>query len=157
MLGRLIDRHAAALELYAAQLCDCPEDAVQEALVELAAREAAPANVVAWLYRAVRSRAMNASRAAGRRKRREAEAAAARPRAIVGPEVAGLDAEAVTAALADLPGEHREVIVAHVWGGLTFQDIGRLIGVSDSTAHRRYQAALAALREKLRIPCPKKS
>ena len=36
LIGRLLDRHGAALELYARQLCQCPDDCVQEALVELA-------------------------------------------------------------------------------------------------------------------------
>jgi hypothetical protein len=35
LLGRLFDRHAAALELYARQWCDAAEDVVQEALIEL--------------------------------------------------------------------------------------------------------------------------
>jgi hypothetical protein len=34
-LGRLFDRHAAVLELYARSWCECPEDVVQEAFVEL--------------------------------------------------------------------------------------------------------------------------
>ena len=157
LLGRLIDRHAAALELYAGGLCDCPEDVLQGALVELAGRPEAPDNAVAWLYRAVRHRAINAQRAARRRRRHEAEAARRSPPAVVGPPTGGLDAGSVTAALEGLSSDQREVIVAHVWGELTFQEIGRLIGTSDSTAHRRYQSALAAMRQKLRMPCPKKS
>jgi RNA polymerase sigma-70 factor (ECF subfamily) len=38
---------------------------------------------------------------------------------------------------------------------LTFEQIGELTGVSSSTAHRRYLAGLSALRERLRVPCPK--
>ena len=59
--------------------------------------------------------------------------------------------------LEELPAEQREVVVAHVWGGLAFRQIGDLTGTSDSTAHRRYQAALAAIRKRLRVPCPKKN
>ncbi len=157
LLGRLIDRHAAPLELYAGQWCDCPEDVVQDALVELAARREAPEHVVAWLYTAVRHRAMNAQRAGSRRKRHESEAASRRPDALVPLTADALDTEAVTAALEDLPAEQREVVVAHVWGGLTFQQIGRLSATSDSTAHRRYQAALSAIRKRLGVSCPKKS
>ena len=37
-----------------------------------------------------------------------------------------------------------------------FKQIGQLVGVSDSAAHRRYEAALLALRQKLRVSCLKK-
>lgn len=155
LLGRLIDRHAAALELYASQLCACPEDVVQDALVQLARRREAPDQPLGWLYRAVRHGAINAERSRKRRKRHEAEAAFRRPDAIVALGPDSPDTQSVAAALESLSGEQREVVVAHVWGGLTFQQIGHLIGTSDSTAHRRYQAALAAIRKTLRIPCPK--
>ena len=39
---------------------------------------------------------------------------------------AGLDAQAATEALAALPLDQREVIVAHLWGGLTFEQIAEL-------------------------------
>ena len=59
-LRRLIDRLAAALELYARQWCDEPEDVVQEAFVKLAEQPATPLNPAAWLFRTVRNRAINA-------------------------------------------------------------------------------------------------
>jgi len=153
LLGRLIDQHAAALELYAAQLCDCPEDVLQQALIDLARRKQAPDQVLAWLYRAVRHRALNARRSSRRRKRHEQEAAKRRSATVIGEPVGDLDAELVTAALEALPQAQREIVVAHLWGGLTFQQIGRLTGTSDSTAHRRYQQALSAIRERLRRSC----
>jgi RNA polymerase sigma-70 factor (ECF subfamily) len=67
-----------------------------------------------------------------------------------------LDAAAAVVILEELPQLEREVVVARIWGGLTFQQIGELIGATDSTAHRRYESALAALRQKLRISCQKK-
>ena len=51
LLARLLDQHGAALELYARQLCDCPDDCVQEALVELARQPSVPDEVLPWLYR----------------------------------------------------------------------------------------------------------
>jgi RNA polymerase sigma-70 factor (ECF subfamily) len=56
-----------------------------------------------------------------------------------------------TVALQGLPAEQREVIVAHLWGGLTFEQIAGLVGASSSTAHRWYLAGLAALRDRLRV------
>jgi RNA polymerase sigma-70 factor, ECF subfamily len=49
-------------------------------------------------------------------------------------------------ALADLPDDQREVIVLHIWGELTFSEIGDLLSVSSNTAASRYRYALAKLR-----------
>jgi RNA polymerase sigma-70 factor (ECF subfamily) len=152
-LGWLLDRYAAGLTLYARQLCDCADDVVQEALIALAAEPHRPDDLLAWLYRVVRNKALSAARAATRRRRREQAAAAARPDWFTPAPDDRLDAAAVAAALASLPGEQREVVVARLWGGLTFQQIAGLLGVSDSAAHRRYQTALETLRERLGTPC----
>ena len=156
-LGRLIDEHAGALMLYARQCCSCPDDVVQEAFVRLASQPSFPDNVVPWLYRVVRNAAISAARSAKRRQRHESMAAARRPSWFLPYEGAPLDADAATTALEALPLESRETVVAHLWGGLTFEQIGELTGVSSSTAHRRYLQALETLRERLRVPCPKTS
>jgi RNA polymerase sigma-70 factor (ECF subfamily) len=153
VLGQLFDRHAAALELYARQWCDSPEDAVQEALIQLAAEPGMPRDVLAWLYRVVRNRALNAARSARRRRHHETQVGSAE---VFTPSPGdAVDARVAAEALDELPGEEREVVVAHLWGGLTFQEIGHLTGTSDTTAHRRFVAALTALRERLRLPCRK--
>ena len=68
---RLWDEHSAALVLYARQWCDTPEDVVQEAFLLLARGTAAPENLVGWMYRVVRNRAINAARSCRRQSRRE--------------------------------------------------------------------------------------
>src|SRR5437016_6099786 len=148
LIGRLIDTRAAALVLYARQWCAAPEDVVQEAFVKLAGQRQAPDRVVPWLYRVVRNGALSAARAARRRRRYETDAAAQAAAWFVPAPAARLDAEAAAAALQALPPDQRETVVAHLWGGLTFEQIGELTGVSSSTAHRRYLTALAALRER---------
>ncbi len=153
VLAQLVDEHAAALVLYARQWCDAPEDVVQEAFVKLAGQRQAPDRVVPWLYRVVRNSALSAARAARRRRRYETLAAARTPAWFVPSAGARLDIETATAALQALPPDQREIVVAHLWGGLTFEQIGELTGSSSSTAHRRYLSALAALREKLEMPC----
>ncbi len=154
-LGCLFDRHAAALELYARQLCDCAEDVVQEALMELSVQISVPDDVVAWLYRVVRNKAISASRSTRRRKRHETEAAGCRSAWFERSAEDRIDADAATTAIELLPNEYREVVVARIWGGLSFQQIGQLVGISDSAAHRRYEAGLLVLRKKLRASCPK--
>lgn len=151
-LARLIDDHAAALVLYARQWARAPEDVVQEAFVRLAALATAPDCPAAWLYRAVRNGAISQARAEARRHRHE-HAAAGRAWFVPG-EPPGLDGQAAAVALAALPNDLREPVVAHLWGGRTFAEIGELMGTSASTAHRRYLEGLAALREKLGVPCP---
>jgi RNA polymerase sigma-70 factor (ECF subfamily) len=153
-LSQLVDDHAAALVLYARQWCAAAEDVVQEAFVKLAAQRNPPHHLAGWLYRVVRNGALAAARAERRRRHHECEAALRMQSWFTPSEAARLDAETATAALQTLPIELRETLVAHLWGGLTFEQIGELTGVSSSTAHRRYLAGLSVLRERLRVPCP---
>ncbi|HEX5470350.1 MAG TPA: sigma factor, partial [Lacipirellulaceae bacterium] len=74
LLGRLLDEHGPALALYASQWTDAADDCVQEALVELTRQRQSPQHVVAWLYRVVKYRALNAARGDRRRRERELQA-----------------------------------------------------------------------------------
>ncbi len=154
-LARLADRHAAALVLYARQWCAAPEDVVQEAFLKLVGQRKPPDNPVPWLYRVVRNAAVSAARSERRRRRHETTAAARKPEWFTPGDFAGIEPGAAADALRGLPLGQREVIVAHLWGGLTFEQIGELTGTSSSTAHRGYVAGLSSLRERLGVPCPK--
>jgi len=156
LLSRLLDEHAAALVLYAQQWCRGPEDVVQEALLELVRQPTVPENVVGWLYRVVRNRAISASRSETRRSRRELAAAEARGPWFAASEGDRLDVAAATAALEQLPIEQRETIVARLWGGLSLAEVAELTGTSTATAWRRYESGLAALRERLGVTCAQK-
>ena len=151
-LGKLIDAHAPALLLYARQVCSIAEDVVQEAFLKLVGQRDTPREIVPWLYRVVRNAALDAKKAQRRRVQREQIVSRAIPW-FREPEIDGLDAKTATTALEELPIEQREVIVSHLWGGLSFDQIGLLLGSAASTAFRRYQAGLNALREKLGISC----
>ena len=157
LLGQILDEHAAALELYARQWCDVPQDVVQESLLQLARQKQTPRPVLPWLYRVVRNRAISAGRSARRRKHHESQAAARVQPWLVPSPGTRHDAQVLSAALAQLPLEQREPIVAHLWGGLSFAEIGELAGTSASTAHRRYEAGLAAIRERTGTQCPQKT
>jgi RNA polymerase sigma-70 factor (ECF subfamily) len=154
LLGRLLDKHSPALVLFARQWCAAPEDVVQEAFLKLARQKTELANPVSWLFRVVRNGALSAARSDRRRRRHEATAAGRAAPWLEPREPSELDAGTATAAMQTLPLDQREVIVAHLWGGLTFEEVGELAGCSSSTAHRRYLAGLAALREMLGEPCP---
>jgi RNA polymerase sigma-70 factor (ECF subfamily) len=150
LLGRLFEEHATALVLYARQWSGRPEDLVQDAFVALARQRRLPERVVPWLYRVVRNGAITAARGDRRRQRREA--LASDPEAWFAATDERVDAADATRLLAELDLEAREVIVARLWGGLTFEEIARLQGCSLTTAHRRYQAGLARLEERLECP-----
>jgi RNA polymerase sigma-70 factor (ECF subfamily) len=154
ILGRLLDEHASALMLFARRWCSTPDDVVQDAFLQLSRQPECPRDAVAWLYRVVRNGAISASRGEMRRRRHEAAAAAETSNwfAEVPIEMA-IDAQTAAAALHQLPPEEFEVIVAHVWGGLTFIQIAALVSSTPSTVHRRYQAGLLALRNLLGEPC----
>ena len=147
-LAQLIDEHAAALELYAAQWADSPADVVQEAFLRLVRQAEPPGRPVAWLYRVVRNLSISAVRSSERRRRHESQARTGEAW-FSATEGSRLDAQEATEALQSLPEEQREVIVARIWGRLSFEQIAELTETSSSTAHRRYEAGLAALRERL--------
>ena len=150
-LGRLYRQHAPALRLYARQWPCGAEDLVQDAFVRLAQQSPAPDRVLPWLYRVVRNAALAEARGRARRRRREDRASASEVWFAAADD--HLDGGEATRRLADLPLKQREVVVARIWGGLTFEEVSRLVGCSLPTAHRRYQAGLAALRERLEGPC----
>lgn len=153
-LKRLLDEHGGSLVLYARQWSASPEDVVQDTLLGLIRQKPPPENLVGWLYRAVRNRAISSSRRLGRRSRHEAVASHRGEPWFRPTEGQRLDAAAATEALGRLPIPEREVVIARLWGGLTFNEIAALVGTSPSTAARRYQAGLIHLRERLGIECP---
>lgn len=146
-LTRLLDEHGPALVLYARQWSCWPEDVVQEALIQLLRQKQPPADPVAWLFRVVRNGAISQARQQSRRQRREAANAESREPWFYDSPDGGLAAEEATEALGSLTPEERETVVARLWGGLSFEQVGQLTGVSTSTAHRRYEAGLTTLRK----------
>ena len=152
-LGRLFDAIAPALVLYARQWSDRQgaEDAVQEAFLSLARQAEPPEHPSAWLYQVVRNGLISSARSRKRSKDREVRSS--RTEAWFSAVDDRIDAQQVAQSLAKLEPECREVIVARIWGGLTFDQIARLQGCSLTTAHRRYQAGLSQLHERLERPC----
>lgn len=144
--------HAAALVLYARQWCCSPDDALQEAMLALAKCQPIPDDPVAWLYTTTKRRAMNIARGELRRQHHQTRAVEEQAQwfALAEHGIESNQAESladnVVAGLKDLAEDERELVVARVWGNLSFEQLGQLLGCSASSAHRRYQAALAKLR-----------
>jgi len=148
-LKRLYDRHAPALRLYARTWCRSPDDALQEAMIELANQSEMPSEPVAWLYQAVRFRAMNLHRSERRRQEREQVVADQKQPFFVEDPTSDLDVAGLEAALQRLTDLNREIVVARIWGELSFQQIADLTNLSSSSVHRHYRDSLEELKHYL--------
>lgn len=145
-LAQLFHRHAAALVLYARQWCDCAEDVVQETFLKLSEQQPTPDPARPWLFRVARNAAISASRRSFRRRHRETAASASLWFDAVDER---LEIEEATQALQSLDAMYREVVVARIWGELTFEELAALQNCSVATAHRRYVEALRQLQKRL--------
>lgn len=150
-LAELIDRHAGALRLWIRSRCASAEDVVQEAFCRLAQQEPVPDKPAAWLYRVCRNLGDKERRTADRRRRREGEWVLSKEGATTSADP--LELEETMAAVERLDNDLREVLVARLWGQLTFEEIASLCGISTATAFRRYEAALKTLMETLEPKC----
>ena len=153
-IADLWNQHAAALQLLARARCNVAEDCVQEAFARLATEEPAPEDAVAWLARVVRNEAISQFRKDQRRRRREDVFVHERSPWLQPPDSLKDDviaADEIQQGLLRLDAESREIIIAHLWTGLSFRQIAEAFGISSSAVHRHYQAALSQLRDQLGV------
>lgn len=151
-LSRLWRRHVDRLLIVARGVGEPAEDAVQEAFLQLARQSTLPDDPLAWLVRVTRNQLLQWQRSGTRRTAREK--CAAEPAGTTAPWLESpqddiedrLDAALVTERLQQLPADVREVMVMHLWGELTFQQIAPIVGRSRSTVHRQYLQGLSQLR-----------
>ena len=153
-VAQLLDRYSAALVLYARQICSDPEDAVQCAFVKLIQQRSFPKDTAAWLYRVVRNEALMQSRGERRRRSREQVFAELRGSWFNADVPGRLSGATATEALDRLSQLQREIVVARIWGELTFREIAQLLAASQSSVHREYQQAIVLLHTELNEPCP---
>jgi RNA polymerase sigma-70 factor (ECF subfamily) len=148
-----LDRHGPALVLFARQWSATradAEDAVQNGFLRFWKSRNTAREPVPYLYACVRTAAMDLGRGERRRDRYEN---AIEP----GGDVSAFEfpverrerEAAIEAALNQLPGDQREVVVMKIWGELTFAQIGQALGMPLSTAASRYRYALARLEQEL--------
>ena len=150
-LERVYDRYGRGMLNYARALLGSPddaEDAVQEVFVRLA-RNTGALNRIGdlrkYLFRATRNEVYELLRGKMRRERLEdgvVQNLQESPPEAPNPEVA-----AILEGFSKLPSEQREVIALKVFEGLTFREIGRIIGKSQNTAASRYRYAIERLRQ----------
>ncbi len=122
------------------------EDVVQEAFIALLKVEKNLDCAEAYLYRAVRNKALNFKRSLWRRLAREIESKRWFERT-----EEETDAEQIAMReLAQLPPEQREVIVLKIWSEQTFEQIAGLLQLSPNTVAGRYRYGMAKLRASLK-------
>ncbi len=135
--------------LYARQWCTSPDDALQDALIDLTQQSRVPSDVVGWLFKAVRFKAINQSRSDQRRSRHQQLAAAQRDDWFDFDPTAAMQSQELESFLVELEPLAREIVVARIWGEMSFEQITDLVDRPLSTVHRHYQRALKSLESKL--------
>lgn len=147
--AQLWNAYAASLTLLAGARCQSAEDCVQEAFIKLSRQAHLPHEPIAWLSRVVRNEAISHWRSESRRARREATAADVRRQwfaSVDDSQAHPIDRMALQHALQQLEVDDREIVIAHVWTGLTFRQIAASFDLPLTHVHRRYQQSLERLR-----------
>jgi RNA polymerase sigma-70 factor, ECF subfamily len=136
------------LLLYACSLLGrkhAAEDVLQQVFMKLLEQKSIPEEPRPYLFRAVHNGALNLIRGESK----HVELADIEPW-FEAPQQDHTARIALTAELMRIPEEQRQVLILHIWGGLSFDEIGSILAVSANTAASRYRYALQKLRVTMR-------
>jgi RNA polymerase sigma-70 factor (ECF subfamily) len=158
--SELLERRGSELLLYARQFTGSmvdAQDVVQDGFVKFWRfwKKGDEKDAVAYLFRSVRSSAIDHIRRRNRRAtreepREELDEMAGEPGAMFESTLDNDERRRlVEQALRTLPAEQREVLVMKLWSDMTFDQIATTLKISINTVASRYRYALAALRQKL--------
>ncbi|MFN7736637.1 MAG: RNA polymerase sigma factor [Pirellula sp.] len=150
-LEQIVNEFGSSLVLFARQWCSAPDDAFQEALIELVKQDPVPRSPKAWLFRVVRNKAMNLARSERRRTHHESKLSAA-DCWFESDAAARLDADVVAREIERLPDIQRQVVTARVWGELTFEQVAEIVDRPTATVFRLFHEAMDTLRQRLQKP-----
>ncbi len=152
-IHRLYREHGPGLLVYACSVVGykhIAEDVLQEVFLKLLQRDYVPDEPKPYLYKAVQHAALNALRA-----NRKTTALTGTEPWFAAPHGDYLAEAALQSGLQQLPLDQREVLVLHLWGGLSFAEIGAVLSISHNTAASRHRYALQKLRAMLQPrTCP---
>jgi RNA polymerase sigma-70 factor (ECF subfamily) len=145
----LYRQHGAALLLFARAIVNDrsrAQDAVHQVFLKLIENGSLSRAVdkKAYLFACVRNAVLNEGKLADRHRPLDPDTAWFSP-----PDRDYAVEQNLRRALLALPDEQRQVIVLHVWGELTFSQIGDLLGMNLNTAASRYRYALAKVRDSM--------
>ncbi len=144
-LSRLLTLRWAALVAWVGNQYPWSEDVVQQAFIKLSTIDPVPTNPSAWLFTTARRLALNQMRSDQRRSSRETEYNHDSP-CMSSPESDAERAELMTA-LQQLPDLSRQIVIARIWGELSFDAIATSLEISKSTVWRTYEQSLEQLRQ----------
>lgn len=135
------------------------EDAVQDVFRRLCESPVNARNLRSFVYRSVRNRALDLLRHESRRKDNSSAAKATsiywRHHAFdtlpAGDTILSRErARQIEKGLNSLEEQEREVIVLHIYSGLTFDAVSKILDAPIGTVASRYRRALGKLRDKLK-------
>jgi RNA polymerase sigma-70 factor (ECF subfamily) len=140
---QLYEQHSRHLLAYACSLLQ-PFSAAEDVLHQVFERLLHGDIIISgpalpYLFRAVRNASLNYNR--NRRRETGLDNWFDSP---AGLEQTGVELQS---ALNGLPEDQREVIMLHVWGGMSFEEIAAALDISPNTAASRYRYGLAKLRD----------
>jgi len=144
---RLYQQHGAALVLFGTTIIgerSMAQDAVQQVFLRLIESDSIhrASDPAAYLFASVRNQLLNEMRVRQRSASLDPDAAWFDP-----PERDYAAEENLRRALAGVTLDQRQVIVLHIWGELTFSQIGDVLGINANTAASRYRYGIETLRE----------
>lgn len=157
-LALLMDRYWERLVAYTARMLgshDAADDVVQSAFMRLWQRRhvrVADGSIAAYLYRMVRNRAIDEQRRARIRREYASERGDSGARVVATPLEEAQAEELkrkIEHALASLPKRRREVLELARFHGLTYREIGKVMGISPQTVANQMSSALSQLRVEL--------
>jgi RNA polymerase sigma-70 factor (ECF subfamily) len=140
----LYQQHGPGLLLYACSLLGrkhAAEDVLQQVFMKLLEQNTIPEDPRPYLFRAVHNVALNLVRGESK----QIELAEIEPW-FEAPQHDHPARVTLTTELMRLPEEQRQILVLHLWGGLSFDEIASLLAISANTAASRYRYALQKLR-----------
>jgi RNA polymerase sigma-70 factor, ECF subfamily len=140
----LYQQHGPGLLLYGCSLLGrkhAAEDVLQQVFMKLLEQNTTPEEPKPYLFRAVHNAALNLMR----NEHKQVELADIEPW-FEAPQPDHAARATLTVELMRVPEEQRQVLVLHVWGGLSFEEIGSVLDISANTAASRYRYAMQKLR-----------
>jgi RNA polymerase sigma-70 factor (ECF subfamily) len=144
--------HGSALLLYACSLLDrkhAAEDVLHLVFMKLLEQNTMPEEPRPYLLRAVRNAALNVMR----QESKDVDVTDIEPWFEAPPQDHAANVT-LKSELMQISVEQRQVLVMHIWGGLSFEEIGRVLDIPANTSASRYRYAIQRLRDRMQPQDP---